>query len=315
MKKENTANKKNIAQKGSIFVAIASVMWSFDGVLRRSLYSLPPAVVVFYEHLLGFGILLFAYKKWSPDLKKMGKKEWMAIAVVGLFSGALGTIFYTAALGQVQYIQYSVVILLQQLQPVWAIIASAVLLREKISGRFVLLALLALCSAYLVAFKDLTLNINEGQGTVIAAGLALGAGVLWGSSTAVSKYVLNKISFLTATALRFLLAPVFAFIIILLFNQTQSLWSITPVQWGILLLITCTTGLLALGIYYYGLKKIPAHIATIIELLFPFSAVIIDFVYFKNPLSFTQIIGGLILLFAIINIVWLKETTQTPTAS
>lgn len=305
--------KKDYTNKGSIAVAIAAVMWSFDGILRRSLYSLPPAVIVFYEHLLGAVFLLFAYKKWSKDIKKMGKREWVAISIVALFSGALGTIFYTAALGQVQYIQYSVVILLQQLQPIWAIAAAAIILKEKISTKFILWAALALLAAYFVAFKDLSLNISEGTGTVFAAMLALGAGMLWGSSTAVSKYVLNKVSFLTATALRFLLAPVFAFIIILILNQTGSLTQINQAQWGTLLLITFTTGLLALGIYYYGLKRIPAHVATIIELLFPLSAVVIDFVYFKNPLSLTQIFGGILLLFAIVNIVRLKETSAPQT--
>ena len=86
---------------GPLFVVIAALLWSFDGVLRRGLYSLPPTVVVFYEHLLGLGMLLFLIPKWLPDFKKMTKKEWVAITVVALFSGALGTIFYTAALGKV----------------------------------------------------------------------------------------------------------------------------------------------------------------------------------------------------------------------
>lgn len=307
--------KKDYTNKGSIAVAIAAIMWSFDGILRRGLYSLPPTVVVLYEHLIGAFVLLFVYKKWSKDVKKMGRREWIAITVVALFSGALGTIFYTAALGQIQYIQYSVVILLQQLQPIWAVAAAAILLKEKITRKFVLWALLALLAAYFVAFKDLTLNIQEGTGTVIAALLALGAGFFWGSSTAVSKYVLNKVSFLTATALRFLLTPVFAFLFILLLGQTGSLTSVTPTQWGMLLLITCTTGLFALGIYYYGLKRIPAHVSTIIELLFPLSAVVIDYVYFKNPLSLTQIFGGLLLIFSIVNIVRLKESSQPQTHS
>jgi len=61
----------------------------------------------------------------------MSKKEWLAIALVSLFSGALGTIFYTSALGKVNYIQFSVVVLLQQLQPIWAILAAYFLLKEK----------------------------------------------------------------------------------------------------------------------------------------------------------------------------------------
>lgn len=48
---------KNKIYIGSIAVVFAALLWSLDGFLRRELYSLPPAVVVFWEHLLGLIIL------------------------------------------------------------------------------------------------------------------------------------------------------------------------------------------------------------------------------------------------------------------
>lgn len=284
---------------GPLFVIIAALLWSFDGILRRGLYTLPPTVVVFYEHLLGIGILLFLIPKWLPDLKKMTRKEWLAIGLVSLFSGALGTIFYTAALGKVNYIQFSVVVLLQQLQPIWAISAAAILLKEKITKNFIVWALVALISAYFITFKDLQVNLATGSGTVIAGLLAISAGFLWGSSTAISKYVLNKVSFLTATALRFFLAPIFAFTFIASSNQIPALFTLTQDQWISLLFITLSTGMVALAIYYYGLKKTPARVTTICELVWPASAIFIDYFYYQKGLSLTQILGVAVLLLAI----------------
>jgi len=306
--------KNKFTNKGSLFVAIAAILWSFDGVLRRGLYTLPPTIVVFFEHLLGAVILLFAVKKWLPEVKTLDKKGWIAISAVALFSGALGTIFYTAALGQINYIQFSVVVLLQQLQPIWAVSAAILLLKEHVSKRFYIWAGVALVGAYIVAFRDLEVNIQEGMGTIIAAFLALGAGLMWGTSTAISKYVLLKLSFLAATALRFILTSMFSLIIVLVLGQTSQLTTVTPDQWQSLLLITFTTGMVSLLIYYYGLKRIPAHVSTIIELLFPLSAIVIDYVYFQNPLSTTQIIGSIILLFAIYNVVKLKNETKNITS-
>jgi len=291
---------------GPFFVIIAALLWSFDGILRRGLYSLPPTTIVFYEHLLGLVLLLFLASKWLKDLKKLSKKEWGAVFIVALFSGALGTIFYTAALGKINYIQFSVVVLLQQLQPVWAILTAAILLKEKITKRFMLYVVLALISAFLISFKNLEVNLSSGDGTTIAALLALGAGICWGTSTAFSKYVLNKVSFLTATALRFIFTPIFALIFILSLGQTDSLLMLTTDQWKTLFIITFTTGLLALGIYYYGLKKIPASRSTIYELVFPASAIFIDYIYFKNTLSITQVIGVVLLVFI------LYKITQNP---
>ncbi len=285
---------------GPLFVIIAALLWSVDGILRISLYSLPPSVIVFYEHLLGAIVLLVLIKKWLPDLKNMTKKEWLAIAVVSLFSGALGTIFYTAALQFVNYSQYSVVVLLQQqLQPIWAIGTAAILLKEKLHKNFLVWAAVALVAAYFISFKDLTVNLATGRGTVIAALLALAAGLGWGSSTAISKYVLNKVSSLTGTVLRFYLAPVFAFGFIVFLGQTPSLFVLNLTQWLTLLAITFSTGMVALAIYYYGLKRTPARVTTLCELVWPASAILIDYFYYYKALSLTQIFGIALLLLAI----------------
>ncbi len=294
---------KKLATFGPLFVIIAALLWSADGLLRIGLYSLPPAVIVFYEHLLGAIVLLFFIPIWIKDLKKMRKKEWTAIAVVALFSGALGTILYTAALGLVQYSQFSVVVLLQQqLQPIWAIGTAALLLRERVTKKFILWAIVALIAAYFISFKDLQVNLATGSGTVMAAFFALSAGFMWGSSTAISKYVLNRVSFVAGTAFRFFLAPVFALLIILGTGQTQSLFAISPVQWQSLLLITFSTGLVALGFYYYGLKRTPARITTLCELVWPASAIFIDYFLFQKTLSMTQLAGIILLLVAIYNV-------------
>ncbi len=294
---------KKLLGFGPLFIIIAALLWSFDGLLRINLYSLSPSVIVFYEHLLGAFFLLLFLPRWLPDLSGMKRKEWFAIGVVSLFSGALGTIFYTAALGKVQFTRYSVVVLLQQqLQPIWAIGAASIILKEKITKKFLLWTGIALIAAYFISFRDLQVNLNTGTETITAALFALTAGLMWGTSTAISKYVLKKVSFLTGTTLRFFLAPLFAFLIILAQNQVASLTQISFYQWQTLFLITLSTGLVALGFYYYGLKKTPARITTLLELVWPASAILIDYFLFKKALSATQILGVILLLLAIYQI-------------
>lgn len=297
-----------IKKIGPVFIIIASLLWSLDGILRRSIYSLPPATIVFLEHVLGLLIMTpFFIMPALQEIKRLSKKEWIAILVVSLFSGALGTIFYTSALAQVNYIQFSVVVLLQQLQPIWAIGMAALLLKEKISKKFIVWAILAIIASYFVTFKDLRVNITPGNGTLIAALLALMAGVMWGSTTSFSKVVLKKVSHNTATYLRFLFAPVFALVFLGLFGQLGSLGNITMPQWGILLAITLSTGMVALLIYYYGLKKTEGKVSAICELVWPASAIVIDYVYFKNTLSVTQILGTVVVLFSIYKVATLRK--------
>ncbi|MEK7078876.1 MAG: DMT family transporter [Patescibacteria group bacterium] len=296
-----------IKKIGPVFIVVASLLWSLDGLLRRSLFTLPPAVIVFFEHILGAILLLPFALRQMKEIKTLSKKEWIALGVVSLFSGALGTILYTGALIQVHFIQFSVVSLLQQLQPIWAITVAALLLKEKVSRRFIFWALLAIIGSYFVTFKNLNVNISRDGATIAAALMAISAGAMWGSSTSFSKVVLKKVSHITATFLRFIMAPLWAFIIILFLGQTTSMAQITTPQLGTLLLIALTTGMVALLIYYYGLRNTKAQVSAICELTWPVSAIIIDFVYLKNPLSVTQLIGAAVVLFSIYKVSMLKK--------
>lgn len=289
---------KKLKNIGPLFIVIAALLWSFDGVLRRGLYSLPPTLVVFWEHVLGFAILFPFTFKYIRQIRQITRKELIAILIVSLFSGALGTIFYTAALGKVNYIQFSVVVLLQQLQPIWAISTAAIVLKEKIKKSFLVWAILAITGSYFVTFRDLRFNIGAGQ-TMTAALLALSAGIMWGSSTSFSKIILKKVSFQLATLLRFFLAPLFALLFLIYFGQFKLIFSPDRQQWFSLLLITLFTGVFAVLIYYYGLKKTQAKISAVCELVWPVSAIFIDYFYFKNYLTITQILGVAIVLFSI----------------
>lgn len=280
---------------GPLAIVLAAFLWSLDGLLRRQLYSLSPTVVVFWEHLLGLIILLpFLLKDWQ-EYKKLTKKQWLSIGLVSLLSGALGTIFYTAALGKIQFIPFSVVVLLQQLQPIFAITAASLLLKEPITLRFSFLTVLALVAAYMVSFPELRVNLGTGSGTAMAALLAIGAAASWGASTAFSKYSLQNTSFVHITGIRFALTPIFALLIGSLLGHTSQLGMITTMQWQYLVAITFSTGLVALAIYYYGLQRVPASRATLLELTWPISAIFIGYMM-GDRLTLTQFIGSVALL-------------------
>lgn len=281
---------------GGAAVVLAAFLWSLDGLLRRQLYSLPPTVVVFWEHVLGFIILLPVIALTFRGFRRFTRRQWLSILLVALLSGALGTYFYTAALAKIQYIQFSVVVLLQQLQPLFAIGAAALLLREPLSRRFLALALIALLAAYGVSFPHLRVTFATGDGTLLAALLALGAAFCWGASTAFSKYTLRGTSFLHVTAIRFGLTPVFALLLTYFLGAQEKLNAVSAVQWQYLVGITLSTGLVALAIYYFGLQRVPASRSTLLELTWPVSAVFLGYLFFHERLTVSQWVSAVVLI-------------------
>ncbi|MFA5791553.1 MAG: EamA family transporter [Candidatus Paceibacterota bacterium] len=288
---------KNKTLIGALAVIIAAMLWSLDGIfLRPHLASVSPTFVVFLEHSLGFIILLPFLFIYKSEIKDITKKQWGTIFWVALFGGALGTVFFTKALFLTGFVDVSVVILLQKFQPIFAILLSAIILRERFPAKFYIYATLALISGYFVTFKDPS-SINFGNATTMMAIFSLLAAFSWGSSTTFGKYSLKNINYGLLTALRF----GFTIIILLIpaIKYFSTLPSIESSVWKTLVIIVFTSGAVAMYLYYYGLKKIPASLATLCELAWPFSAVVFDYFFNHSVLSPTQIIGAIILIIAV----------------
>ena len=295
-----------VAVSGPLLIMTAAVLWAVDGLIRRNLYSLPPITIIFFEHLFGLVILFpFVYKYVFGA--RLTKKEWFLVFVVSVLSGLLGTLWFTTALLKVHFISFSVVFLLQKLQPIFAITTAAIFLKEKLSKKYLIWGVLAIVAAYFVTFKNGYVNLATGGGTVIAALYALGAAFAWGSSTTFSKMLLGRVRAEVSTFYRFLFTIAIALPVLWLFGYAANPAALTPMQVGFFALIAISTGMVALLIYYKGLAKTPVHVSTILELLFPFVAIIIDMVVYHSVLGATQWIAALVLLFSIYKITKLRE--------
>jgi drug/metabolite transporter (DMT)-like permease len=142
---------------GSIFILVAATLWAFDGLIRQHLYTLPPAIIIFFEHLIGLIILApFVWK--HVRTATLSKHDYLLLAVISVLSGFLGTLWFTAALGKVHFITLSVVFLLQKLQPIFAITTAVIFLKEKFERGYFFWAPLALISAYFVTFPNGVVN-------------------------------------------------------------------------------------------------------------------------------------------------------------
>ena len=286
-----------------LFVIVAAALWGVDGIiLTPALYSLPVTLVVFIESTIVALLLSPILFKDLKRIKSLTIKEWLAFGGVALFGGAIGTMAITKALFYVNYVNLSVVILIQKLQPVFALILAAIILKERLPKIFFVWASLAIIGAYFMTFGFTLPDLSTGDKTTIASILSLIAAISFGSSTVFSKIGLKNIDFALGTYLRFLLSSVIMIILIILFNEFSSIADVSSAQWIIFVIIAFTTGGAAIFLYYFGLKKISASVATICELAFPLTAVVLDYIIHGNVLSIIQWIGVTILIISIVKV-------------
>ena len=276
-------------------VIFAALLWSVDALLRQSLYALPALLIITIEHAVGTLIFIPFLKKYWNDIKRLLQSGWISILWISLLGGMGGTYFYTKALSYVGYIDLSIVVLLQKLQPVFAMSLAAIILKEKLSKKYILLAFLAIIGGYLVTFGKNSVP-NWDDNTLIAALLALLAAFCWGSSTAIAKKALVSLHYSAVTGLRLAVTTLISLIIIIIFNFEILNVDISLNQWNMIIIIVLSSGTFALFIYYYGLNKLPASHTTLFELFWPLSAVIIDWMRNGEPLAFMQLLGAAFLL-------------------
>ena len=279
----------------SIAVICAALLWSVDGFLRQDLHRLSSLVIVALEHLIGALIFLPFLFRSASKIKLLDKKGWISIFWVSICGGLLGTYFYTKALGYVNYIDLSVVVLIQKLQPLFAISLASLILREKLSKRFILLASTAMLGGYLVTFGYKPLLFLDDK-SIIASLFALLASFCWGSSTVLGKAALKQIPFELVTCIRLIVTGTVALLIITSSGNLSEINNLSIENYKTIIIIVFTSGSIALSIYYYGLQKLAASHTTIYELVWPLSAVLLDWLMKGKTLSLTQMIGAIILL-------------------
>jgi len=281
-------------------ICVAAALWGLDGVvLTPRLHELEVLFVVFLLHAVPFLLMQPFLAGSYRALARLELRDWAVLLLVSLTGGILGTFSIVKALFLVDFQQLSVVVLLQKLQPVFAIALAAVLLGERISARFLGRAVLALGGAYLLTFGLRLPATTSGDQGLAAAVWALLAAASFGSATVLGKRLLGVLDFRRATFGRYGLTSVMALALLLVTGRGLPLAEVGPTHWALILVIGLTTGSGAIFLYYYGLTRVRAVVSAICELCLPLSAVVLDYWLNGSVLGGWQWLGAILLVTAI----------------
>lgn len=283
------------------------MLWGTDTLFRAPMLEhlakdplLASVQVVFMEHfaltLLVLPILWLA----RHEIRRLNARQWAAIIAIGVGASALATVFFTRSFAYGHFIE---TILLQKTQPLIAIVLARLWLNEHLPPRSYIWFPIAIFGAYLIAIPD-PLHPEQAWADfhVAAAAFALAASALWGAATVFGRYALNGVRFPTLTALRFTTGlPALGITLLViggLSGFTQYQGADVPLYLGIALV----PGLIPMLLYYRGLASTPASMATLAELAFPVTGILVN-LYLVSPaqtLTAWEIAGIILLWLAII---------------
>jgi DME family drug/metabolite transporter len=268
---------------GLVLISVAATMWGLDGLIRRPLaHSTSPTTIVFGEHVVLVACTLPLLVPALRALWNAGVRYVVAGIAVGAGASAIATILFTQALFHGDFIT---VLVLQKAQPLVAVAGAWLVLGEHPRPRFAWFLVPALAGIWLIALKHPLAPHAHGL-TPIAE--SLGAAALWGLGTVFGRFLSRKLAFEHVTTVRFafgLIASAAALPIV----GTKAFAGLHDSLW--IAVLALVTGLAALGLYYYGLQRTPAMLATLGELAFPVTAALVGIYVFNDTLRWTQWLG------------------------
>ena len=307
--------KRLNAVPGVLLIAIAAALWGLDPILRKPLASSTSATtIVFGEHVILVALTLPLLVRAIPAMRRAGPRYVAASVFVGAGASAIATILFTDALFHSDFITP---VVLQKVQPLIAVIGAAVILRERPRPRFAWFLVAALLGFWLVNQPHPLDPTAKGLRPVIES---LAAAILWAFGTVLGRYLGRELEFQHILSLRFFFGLIAATIALPIMGADayagahDTLW---------IAYYAIATGLISLALYYSGLKRTPAVMASLAELTYPAIAVLGGIYAYNAHLRWSQWLGVAI-IFGVVSLlpvqrrrsmVTLPQSTQPALAS
>jgi drug/metabolite transporter (DMT)-like permease len=285
-------------------VALAASLWGTSAVLRTPLaQEYPAATLVVGEHL----VIVLVTLPWLPRalraFRAADAPTRLAVLLIGAGASALATLLFTQAFRYGDPVTPQV---LQKLQPLVAVLVAWLVLRERVTRRYPLFLVPALAGAWLLAFPD---PLDVTVSAAVPALLAVGAAALWGAGTVLGRFAGAQIGFRDLTVLRFAVGLPTALVVALL---TGVPLAVRGGDVPAVVVLALVPGLLALGLYYRGLRRTPASRATLAELAFPFTAALVGVGLLGATLAPSQWLGLVVVAAAVTALALHERVARQP---
>lgn len=283
----------NQEYKGKLAVLVAAIIWGFLGIALKKLYGIGISVptVMFAMVIFTPLIMLLFWKKieFKPKWKDFKLIIWMAV-----FGNATGfSLLYAfkfSKIGLVEFLHYTM--------PAWAFIMAIFLLREKIGKWRFLALMLSIVGVGLVFNVKMLFNgldiVNIGNILALLSAFTYAAQINVLRKMKLNQYTVCFWDYLISIPV---VAPFFYF--------SNTITSISQV--GVLFVYVGVFTVIAMLLYIYGTRRIEVTKSSIILLFEVIIAVIAAWIFLKEALTITNIIGGLLILISAVILIIKKK--------
>ncbi len=288
-------------KKGLILVFSTAIISGFSIFINKYGVSvINPSVFTFLKNTvvaLMLTSLILLIKDWRL-LKSLTKKQWWLLCLIGLVGGSIPFLLFFKGLSLTGAAQGSFI---HKTMFIYVAVLAVIFLKEKISKKFLIGALLLLLGN-LIYLKALPTSFGKGDLLVLLATF------LWTIENVISKYALKDLPAKIVAWGRMFFGSIFILVFLLVSGQAGQITTLNTTQTGWIFL----TALILLGYvltWYSGLKYVPVSTATAILLLgSPITTLLSLTIGVK--ISPSEFLAGILMIIGLIFIVSLKYSEE-----
>ncbi len=282
-----SGSRSRFPSSGFLLVAAGAALWGTDPLFRFGLAQHVAAVtIVLAEQTLPLPLIAGTVRRaLARAVAEFSAGDWLSLVLVGAGASAVATLLFTQAFA---FGSPTTPVLLQQLQPLFAISGARIVLGERLRPRYWVFLAAALSGAYLIAIADPAKLTLEGS---LGGAMSVAAAALWGWGTVLGRRLLRILSFAELTGLRLVFGAIAAAAILAVTGISRAGAGLDGRGLLSLLALALIPGLFGLLVYYRGLRSTPAAAATLGEMAFPLTALLVGFVALHATLTGSQWVG------------------------
>ena len=281
----------DIVAKSKFRIIISMLIWGTIGVFVREI-SLSSLEIAFFRALIGSVFLgsVSLITKVKIEREILKKNLWFLI-----FSGIALGINWILLFQAMKYTTISNAILSYYFAPVFIIIFSAILFKEKIASRNVFYLMVSIIGLFLI-MKSNDMIIIEGYNHIKGILYGLGGAVIYAVIVILNKSI-KGLSGIHTTLVQLAIATL-ALVPFVVGNDSSQISSLDTRAWIFIITLGIVHTGIAYFLYFSSIKNVKGKTVALLSYLDPIMAITISFLFLGESMNIFQIIGGILILSA-----------------
>ena len=279
-----------MANKAKLELIASMFIFGTIGIFVRHI-PLPSSMIALVRGFVGaFFVLLFVYLKKSKLDKAAIKKNFVMLALSGAFIGINWILLFESY----NYTTVATATLCYYMQPIFVILASPFLLKEKLTVKKVACVVVALIGMVFVSgvLQTGIPALSEAKGILYG----LGAACFYATVVLMNKKI-TEINAYDKTIMQLGMgAIVLSPYVMLTQDFGTAALSMTPSLWALLLFVGLVHTGVAYALYFDSMKELKAQTLAIFSYIDPIVAIILSALLLKESMGLYGIIGAVLVL-------------------